>query len=78
MSRYFFHIRNGDQLEIDDQGTEFPSKECAVSDARIAAREMIAALLLSGEAFDGRQFEITTEDGSIVDTVEFRSVLNLL
>lgn len=77
MPKFFFHIRQGDELEVDDLGTDFPSKEQAVLDARTAAREMLAELLLAGEHLDGQRFEITAEDGSLVDTVTFRSVLNL-
>ena len=77
MPKFFFHIRQGDELEVDDQGTEFPSKEHAVSDARAAAREMLAELLLAGEHVDGQCFEIAAEDGTVVETVTFRSVLNI-
>lgn len=77
MPKFFFDIRQGDELEIDDQGTEFPSREHAVLDARAAAREMLAELLLAGEHLDGQRFEIRAEDGSLVEMVTFRSVLNL-
>lgn len=77
MPRFFFHIREGDKLDVDPEGTEFPSPEDAVADARKAAREMLAELLLAGERLDGQHFEITSEDGNVVDVVSFRSVLNI-
>lgn len=77
MPRFFFHIRDGDVHEIDPQGLEFASLEHAVFDARKAAREILAEKLLANEHIDGQRFEITDENGTLVETVPFRSVLRL-
>lgn len=77
MPRFYFHIRDGDLLEIDPDGLEFATLEYAVLDARKAAREMLAEKLLANEHVDGQRFEITDETGTIVETVTFRSVLRL-
>lgn len=44
MPRFYFHIRDGDLLEIDPDGLEFATLEYAVLDARKAAREMLAVV----------------------------------
>ncbi|MXN48704.1 hypothetical protein GR138_26245 [Shinella kummerowiae] len=77
MPKYYFHIRNGDELEVDDIGTDFASLELAVGDAKLAAREMIAELLMAGEVVDGQQFEIADTGGDVLATVPFQSVLRL-
>lgn len=77
MPRYYFHIRDGEFLEIDPDGLEFTSLEDAVIDARKAAREMLAEKLLANEHIDGQRFEIADESGEVVETVTFKSVLRL-
>ena len=42
MPRFYFHIRASEKIEADTEGTEFDSLECAVDDARLAAREILA------------------------------------
>ena len=76
MPRFFFHIRDGASLEIDPDGLEFPSVESAVSDAKMAAREILAEMLLTGERISGQRFEITAENGTVLRVVAFRSVLD--
>ncbi len=77
MPKYYFHIRDGEEFEVDAIGTEFANLELAVNDAQLAAREMIAELLMAGELLDGQQFEIADNRGKIVATVPFQSVLRL-
>lgn len=77
MPKYYFHIRDGDELEVDDTGAEFANLELAVSDAKLSAKEIIADLLMAGDVVDGQQFEISDNRGEIVATIPFRSVLRL-
>lgn len=77
MSKYYFHIRNGDTFEVDDVGLDFSNLELAVADAKMAAKEMISDLLTADEIVDQQQFEITDNRGKVVATVPFRSVLRL-
>jgi len=75
--KFYFNIRSGDALEVDPDGLEFASIESAVSDANKAAKEILAEKVIEGEVIDGQRFEITAEDGTILETVPFRSVLRL-
>jgi hypothetical protein len=75
--RFYFHIRDGEALEVDPQGVEFPSLESAILDARRAAREILAERLMEGETVDWQSFEITSEDGMFVEKLTFKSVLKL-
>lgn len=56
-------------------GLEFPSLDVAHNEAVLAAREMISEKVLTDEVIDAQSFEITAEDGDVLDTVPFRSVL---
>lgn len=76
MPKFFFHIRDGETLEVDPEGVEFPTLERAVLDAQAAAREMLAERLLAGERLNGQRLEIADETGTILQVVTFKSVLN--
>lgn len=75
--RYYFHVRGPDGFVEDPEGAEFASDELATEEARAAARELMAAKVTKGEVVDGGQFEITTENGQIVDTILFKSVVKI-
>ncbi|AOF93018.1 hypothetical protein [Sinorhizobium sp. RAC02] len=77
MPRFYFHIRDGESYELDTVGAEFDSLDLARRDACLAAREIIAEKLMAGDVLDGQRFEITDETGVRVETVVFRSVLNI-
>ncbi|MBW9117653.1 hypothetical protein JNB88_28945 [Rhizobium cauense] len=76
MTRYFFHRRDGDQF-IEDTGVEMSGLAAARLEAIKAAREMLAEKLLAGELIDGQVFEIVDDAGRLVETIPFKSVLNL-
>ena len=77
MTKYFFHKRDGSELVEDEEGTDLPDLEAARNEAILAAREMMAEMVLEGKVVDGQQFEITSEDGSIADIVTFKSAIKL-
>lgn len=76
MPVYFFNLRDGDKLEKDPEGGEFDSLTEARQEIILAAREMMAAKVASGERIDGTVFEITDKDGEILETVPVRSVVH--
>ncbi|SFB59701.1 hypothetical protein SAMN03159496_05588 [Rhizobium sp. NFR07] len=75
MSRYYFHIRDGDDLAEDREGAEFASIELARDEAFRSAREILAQRLLNDEVIDGQAFEITDEQGHLVERVPFRAAM---
>ncbi|GGG22243.1 hypothetical protein GCM10010924_59730 [Rhizobium wenxiniae] len=77
MIRLYFHIRQGDRLSKDPEGAEFNDLETARAEAVRSARELLSQRVLNGEEIDGQAFELTSEDGAVVDTVRFRDVLRL-
>ncbi|MDM9646819.1 hypothetical protein [Rhizobium sp. S163] len=75
--RYYFHIRDGLDIEIDPEGTELPSVTAAHEEARDAAREIVAEMVLRQERISGKTFQVTDETGLIITLIPFASVLRL-
>jgi hypothetical protein len=72
MPMYYLHIRNGDQLERDPDGTELPDIDAALAEARKVARELAAEI----PAYDGSTvIEIADEDGQALLTVPFSDAI---
>jgi hypothetical protein len=74
---FYFHLREGEKLEKDLEGTEFDSAERAYEEAVMAAREIMAAKVASGEVVDGQVFEVTDQTGMILYRLPLRSVIKL-
>jgi len=75
MTRYFFHIRDGDKLLEDFDGTELPDLRAAVADARMSAQEIMGERLKRGLDPIHRSFEITNAEGLVLATLPFSDVL---
>jgi hypothetical protein len=59
MPLYYLHIRNGDKLEVDPDGTELPDLDVAFAEAAKVARELVDEV---GDL--GRDAVIEIADGS--------------
>lgn len=77
MTRYFFNVRNGQDLKLDEEGADFDTLDLAIDEAVASAREIVAERVKSGELIDGKRFEITTEAGEVVHTIPFRATFHL-
>lgn len=75
MPQYFFHVRDGDGLTEDPDGSDLPDLEAARTEAAIAAREIAAEHVRAGKAVDGLRFEICDAAGRKLATVPFRDAL---
>lgn len=69
MSKYYFHVRDGAELNRDPEGQELPNLESARREALNTAREMISERLLHGGSLNHKQIEIADETGHVVDVV---------
>jgi len=76
MTRYFFHIRDGETLIEDPDGEECQSVADARSEAILSARDLLAKRLKSGDILDGQKIEITTGDGHVVAIVPLKDAIN--
>ena len=78
MPRFFFHVRDRDQLTEGPEGIDFPDLEAAQADARIAVRNVLAEQLASDSTISNQQLEICDEAGQLLATVPFRDAIEPL
>lgn len=75
MPRYYFHVREGQEISRDAEGQELPDVEAARREAVSASREILGEKLLHGGSLNHRQIEIADETGHVVDVVSANDVL---
>lgn len=75
MPRYFFHVREGSELNRDAEGQDFPDVEAARREAFNSVREILGEKILHGGALNHRSIEIADETGYVVEVVNSRDVL---
>lgn len=78
MPNFHFHVRDGDRLIEDPDGSELPGLEAARAEALAAAREAFAEMIRTGRAVSGRRFEIADDAGRVLATVAIKDVLDSL
>jgi hypothetical protein len=66
MKRYFFDIRDGDQLAVDDEGLELPDVEAAKEEAARALAD-IARDEVSGRLINYVAIEVRDENRPILE-----------
>jgi hypothetical protein len=76
MARYYFHLCDGADVLLDDEGRELQADDLA-SAALAEARAMMAADALEGHIFLGQKIEIRDEAGTIVHSLEFEDALRV-
>jgi hypothetical protein len=75
MSRFYFHIRLGDEIVIDQEGSDLPDPVAAREEALAAARQILADAIRSGNEATPEAFVIADGEGSELETVPFAMVL---
>jgi hypothetical protein len=76
MPIYYFNIRAGEDLIRDEEGTDLPDIETAISEARQSARDLAIEELRNGQKVDGRCIEIVDSEGKKVAVVAVRDVVD--
>ncbi len=74
--RYYFHLRVGRDLSLDELGIELPDLDAAYFEAFQAAQAMWAELLAERSDPLIRSFEIADAEGQVLLTLPFREVLD--
>jgi hypothetical protein len=75
MPRYFFHVREGSDLNRDAEGQDFADVEAARREAINSVREILGEKLLHGGALNHHSIEIADKTGHVVDVIYSRDVL---
>jgi hypothetical protein len=71
MPKFFFHVRNGDELIEDFEGMDLPNVVAARAEAIQAARDILAEKVRFGGDLKGDLFEIWDENG-LIESVPLR------
>jgi hypothetical protein len=75
MPRYYFHIRNADDMARDGEGTDLPDFDSAHKAALVCARELLAIAVKEGADRMPDSILITDASEREVATVDIRDVL---
>ena len=76
MTRYFFHIRSRTERIKDREGADFDTLPAALTEARLAAREILAEDMRKGQIDETRIFEIVDEQGQLVARLPFSEAIS--
>jgi hypothetical protein len=77
MPLFFFHVKEGDGLLSDPEGSHLPDIEAARAEAIEGARQLISAAVLTGEPMGlGRQMQVDDANGQTLLSIQFRDVVN--
>ena len=74
MPRYYFHIRDDDELVPDSSGVELSDLKVAAKHCGKVVAEVLAEEAWQAELVAGRQFEIADEAGRTVLILPFAKV----
>jgi hypothetical protein len=78
MPRYFFHHRDGNVLDRDEDGLEMPDLDAAYLEAFEAAKEMWIESIRDMRNPSRQQFEVADIRGSTLLIVPFKEVMDSL
>jgi hypothetical protein len=75
MGIYYFHLKHGDELVMDEEGSNLPDLSAARQEALQSARELLAAAIKSGSGLVPDAIVVTDEHGGTVDSLRLVAVL---
>jgi hypothetical protein len=75
MGRFYFHIRSGTQVIVDQEGADFPDADAARQEAFAAARQIVAEAIRYGNEYAPKEFVIADSEGRELEIVRFAAVL---
>ena len=75
MGRYYFHLKDGDQIVPDEDGTELPDVSAATREALQSAREILADAIKAGKPKVYEAYVIADETGRTVQVLPFVALL---
>jgi hypothetical protein len=77
MPKYYLHLRNGDTVIKDPDGTELVDLHAARREAVAAGREILAERVRTGQVIDRETLEICDEAGNLLAEVILRDLIRL-
>jgi hypothetical protein len=75
VGRFYFHLRQDDELIRDEEGIDLPDISAAHHEAVLSARELLAEAIKDGRSNIPIAFVIADEAGRTVGTLPLAAVL---
>ena len=75
MGRFYFHLRSGENVIADEEGSDLPDIAAARLEALAAARYILAEAIRSGAKNIPEAFVIADSEGRELETVNLAVVL---
>ena len=63
MSRFYFHVRDGDMLTRDFRGTDLEDADAVRFQARCVARDLLAQVICADMKINGREIVVENDQG---------------
>ncbi|MEE7489373.1 DUF6894 family protein [Methylobacterium oryzae] len=77
MPHFYLHIRDGQWLVEDLDGTDLPDLDAARTEAERSARALLEIQQVDGAVLAGQSFEIADASGQVLAVVSLKDVLQL-
>lgn len=77
MSLFFFHLRDGTDTLIDEEGAELPNAEEARESALLHARSIISHDALQGRINLDQRIDVLDEAGALICSLRFADAVKL-
>jgi hypothetical protein len=75
MPIFYFNVKNGDQVIVDEEGSNLGDLSAARNEALLSAREILASVIAEGKSSAPESIVVTDTSGTVVDTISFTAVL---
>ena len=75
MAIFYFHLKNGDELIVDEEGATLPDLAAARHEALQSAREILAAAIRTGTPSVPEAVVVMDGSGRVVDSLRLAAVL---
>ncbi len=75
MTRFYFHLQDGDKLVRDPEGTDLPNVDAAEREALLAARDILSDAIRAGKPKVPEAFVIADEAGRRLAIVPLAAAL---
>lgn len=75
LGRFYFHLSAGNEITLDEEGTELPDLSAAENEAVLATRELLAEAIKSGMPDVPEVLVIADEAGRPLASIPFATVL---
>jgi hypothetical protein len=78
MGRFYFHLKDGDDLTLDEEGSELPGIDAARKEALRTAREMLSEAIKQGAEKVWEALVIADASGRTIEVLPLAAALPMV